>query len=656
MKYLNLLDYTVIVVYFACLIGLGMYLKKMASQSLDDYFLGGRRLPWWALGVSGMASFLDITGTMIIVSFLFMLGPRGLFIEFRGGAVLVLPFMMLWAGKWHRRSGCMTGAEWMVFRFGEGFGGQFARIAQATAVISLTVGMLAYLVKGVGLFLSMFLPFSPFTCSLIMIGVASVYTMASGFYGVVFTDIFQSLIILLAVIAISVLALLKAPDVHTIAAVARDVTGSPDWTTSRLQWHTSMPRGYEAYSHLAMFAMFYFLRQIFGGLGSGDDPKYFGARSDNECGKLTFLWTWLMMFRWPMMMAFAVLGLFLVKDLFPDQTVLAQAAALIKEHLGNIDPSRWEDTLAAVMNDHGRYPALAEGLRNILGSEWVNKLRFLSYEGTVNPERILPAVILYVIPMGFRGMILVALIAASMSTFDSTVNRTTGFFVRDLYQGYLRPAASNRELIYVSWLFIAALVGTGFALGYTTRSINDIWGWINMSLGAGMLIPLALRLLWWRFNGGGFASGTIAGMVFAIIQRIIVPELDERIQFLTCSSISLAASVVGTYLTEPTDRGVLENFYRRTRPFGLWGPLKKILPPDVRTSMEREHRFDILALPFVMLWQITLFMLPMQLMIKSYRAFWSTFVVFALCLVAIYFFWYRQLPPEGETTRRTGAG
>jgi len=90
MKYLNALDYSIIVIYFVFLIGLGWYLKKKASASIEDYFIGGRSLPWWALGISGMASWLDITGTLLIVSFLYMLGPRGLYIEFRGGAGLVL--------------------------------------------------------------------------------------------------------------------------------------------------------------------------------------------------------------------------------------------------------------------------------------------------------------------------------------------------------------------------------------------------------------------------------------------------------------------------------------------------------------------------------------------------------------------------------------
>ena len=643
MAYLNSLDYIVILVYFAFLVALGIYLKKMASASLEDYFLGGRKLPWWALGISGMASFLDITGTMIIVSFLFMLGPRGLFIEFRGGAVLILPFMLLFMGKWHRRSGCMTGAEWMIFRFGEGFGGQFARIAQAVGQIVLTIGMLAYLVKGVGLFLSMFLPFSPLVCSLVMIGIASIYTMASGFYGVVFTDIFQSLIILIAVIAISTMAIMRITDVQSLAALAYEVTGSVDWTTSKLQLNTSMPKGYEAYSHLAMFALFYLLRNIFGGLGVGDDPKYFGAKSDRECGKLTFFWTWLMMFRWPMMMAFAVLGLFLVKDLFPDQTVLFNAADMIKNHIGEVDKSRWPDVLAGIAHYPDRYPDLVNGLKNLLGGDWQIKLNLLSYEGTVNPERILPAVILFLIPVGYRGMILIALIAASMSTFDSTVNRTAGFFIKDIYQRYLRPSASNKELIYASWLFIVAVVAIGFGMGYTTRSINDIWGWIIMSFGGGIAVPAMLRFYWWRFNGGGFAVGTVVGMVCAILQRILFPELDERLQFTLLISISLTATVIGTYLTKPTDRTILENFYRKTRPFGFWGPLKKILSDEQQSSMKQEHFYDILALPFVMIWQITLFLLPMQFIIRAYDAFWITFTFFATSLVAIYFFWYKKL-------------
>jgi len=645
---LNSIDYGVIVFYLGFLVAMGFYLKNKASQSLEDYFLGGRKLPWWALGITGMAQFLDITGTMIIVSFLYMLGPRGLFIEFRGGAVLILTVMLLWTGKWHRRSRCITNAEWMVYRFGDGFGGQFARTVQAIAGIVSTLGMLAYLVKGVGLFLSMFFPFTPLQCSLIMIGVATLYTMISGFYGVVYTDLFQSLIILGAVIGITAMAVLKLGSSAELAALSQEVTGNSGWMSSRLSWQTEMPKGYEMYRHLMIFAMFYLMRNIFFGMGSGGEPKYFGARNDRECGTLTFLWTWLMMFRWPMMMAFAILGLFLVRDIFPDQSVLTQAAELIKSHFPDVEQSRWADITAGItLNPENHSPQLVEGLKS---------------EGTVNPERILPAVILFNIPAGCRGLILIALLAASMSTFDFIVNMTAGFFTRDVYQRYIRPKATNKELIYATWVFIFALVGTGFLFGYSVKSINDIWDWFIMALGGGLVVGMTLRFYWWRFNGAAFAIGTAVGMIGAVVMRLITVNLadnarfmvagidlvwflvDPRGQFLLTMAIGFTGSILGTYVTKPTDRKVLEHFYQTTRPFGWWGPLKDCLPADVQQRMKKEHFYDVLSLPFAIVWQVTIFLLPMQLIIRSWNAFFITLVIFAVSLVGLYFFWYKKLP------------
>jgi Na+/proline symporter len=663
MSTLNPVDYGVIIFYLCFLIAIGFYLKKKASQSLEDYFLGGRKLPWWALGITGMAQFLDITGTMIIVSFLYMLGPRGLFIEFRGGAVLILTVMLLWSGKWHRRSRCITNAEWMVYRFGDGFGGQFARTVQAIAGIVSTLGMLAYLVKGVGLFLSMFFPFTPLQCSLIMIGVATMYTVISGFYGVVYTDLFQSLIILGAVIGITAMAILKLGSSAELAALAQEVTGNSGWMSSKLSWVTEMPKGYEMYRHLMIFAMFYLMRNIFFGMGSGGEPKYFGARNDRECGTLTFLWTWLMMFRWPMMMAFAILGLFLVKDIFPDQSVLAQAAELVKTHFPDIEQSRWADITAGItLNPENYSPQLVEGLKAILQDDWQNKMQLLSFEGTVNPERILPAVILFNIPAGCRGLILIALLAASMSTFDFIVNMTAGFFTRDIYQRYIRPKAGNKELIYATWIFIFALVGTGFLFGYSVKSINDIWDWFIMALGGGLVVGMTLRFYWWRFNGAAFAIGTAIGMIGAVVIRVVTNNLaedaqcmfagidlvwflvDPRGQFLLTMAIGFAGSIFGTYVTKPTDRKVLEHFYQTTRPFGWWKPLKDCLPADVQQRMKKEHFYDVISLPFAIVWQVTIFLLPMQLIIRSWNAFFITLVIFAISLLGLYLFWYRQLP------------
>ena len=165
-----------------------------------------------------------------------------------------------------------------------------------------------------------------------------------------------------------------------------------------------------------------------------------------------------------------------------------------------------------------------------------------------------------------------------------------------------------------------------------------------MGLMTGMLVPEILRLYWWRFNGYGFAIGTGVGCVGAIVQRMIAPDLAELYIFLMILGVGLAGSIVSTYLTSPTDRKVLEHFYRTTRPFGFWGPLKKTLEGELLEATRREHRNDILAVPFTMLWQVTLFLWPMLLVIQAYRAFWYTFALFGVGLAGMYVLWYRNLP------------
>jgi Na+/proline symporter len=652
MKYLNFIDYGIIAAYMLILLVIGQYLKKRASASMDDYFLAGRKMPWWALGISSMAAWLDMTGTMIIVSFLYLLGPRGLYVEIRGGACLVLVFLMLWTGKWHRRSGVMTGAEWIKFRFGAGFWGNFARLASVFAMVIFSLGLLAYAFVGAGLFLSMFLPFTPLTCTVIMMLVTTIYTLESGFYGVIVTDVFQSLCIWIAVIFVIVMAAIKTSGAD-IAAVASAVTGNQEWITTIPKWKTTMPAGYENYSLLWIVGGFYMLKTIIQGMGTGADPKYFGARSDRECGLLSFFCGWLMMLRWPLMLGFAILGLFLVKDLFPDQTVLAQAAALIKTHYPAITKSGWAELTAKILNHPTSYSAeLVSGIQSLLGNDWASKLSMVSFEGTVNPERILPAVLLFNVPMGLRGLIIVALLAAAMSTFNAIINMTSGFLTRDLYQTFLRPKALNKELIYASYFFSVFQVVAGMAMAYMTESINDIWGWLMMGLSAGMMVPAVLRQIWWRFNGGGYAIGTMTGMAAAILQRIFMPKLIEWQQLVYILCVGIIGSVIGTYLTEPTPQNILEHFYKRTRPFGIWGKFKRLLPPDILAATKKEHFNDIISVPFTFGWMLTILLMPMQLMVKEYNAFWATFCIFAVCMIALYFFWYRHLATADKITKR----
>lgn len=654
MEYLRIPDYCIISAYFILLVGLGIYLSKMASASLDDYFLAGRKLPWWVLGISGMGWSVDVTGTMLIVSLLYLLGPRGLFIEFRGGVPLGLVFTMIWTGKWHRRSGCMTGAEWMSFRFGNCIGANFARISKVVALIVFTIGMLVYSIKGIGMFFSMFIPLSPLQCSLIMIGITTIYTIMSGFYGVVLSDLLQCGLILIGMVSVIVLAVLKiAGNDGDLAGLTQTVTHCSQWLSSFPQRIAEMPKGYEVYETLFMFTVFLLLRNIIMGFGTGDDPQYFAARNERECGKIACWWMTLSTFRWPMMISYAVLGLFIVKEMFPDQAVLSQAATLIKQQLPGITQPVWVDSLMSIINNPSAYPAdFINSLKELLGQNWVAKLHMLSFDGTVNAEKIMPAVLLYSVPAGLKGLIMVSLIAASMSTFDVTINKAASFFTKDIYQRYLRPKAIHKELMFATYTFTIILVAVSFIMTYTVKSINDIWGWITMGLVSGLSVPSLLKMYWWRFNGGGFAVGTIAGTVGAVIQRLIWPDLPEQWQFIILTLFTAACTIAGTYLTKPTDQAVLENFYKVTKPFGFWKPLQRILTEDVRARMKKEHRNDLLAVPCVMTWLVTMFLMPMQLIIRQYHAFLVTFGLFIVSIIFIYIFWYKNLP-ETETIPQT---
>jgi hypothetical protein len=312
--------------------------------------------------------------------------------------------------------------------------------------------------------------------------------------------------------------------------------------------------------------------------------------------------------------------------------------------------ARWDEALANIMNNPLTYSNdLIAGLQNLLGENWDSKLHLLSFEGTINAERILPAVLLCSVPAGFGGLILVSLLAASMSTFDTTINKAASFFTRDIYQRYLRPKAVNKELMMITYIFTAALVASAFGMAYSVKSINDIWGWITMGLLSGLAVPSLLKMYWWRFNGGGFAVGTIAGTASAVIQRIFWPDLPEQWQFVILTLFTAACTIVGTYLTKPTDNDILVNFYKITRPFGLWGPLKHVLSEDVRVQMKKEHRNDLLSIPFVMMWLITLFLMPMQLIIRQYQAFFITLALFLVSVVFMYIFWYKNLPDNNAS-------
>ncbi|UCE08842.1 MAG: sodium:solute symporter, partial [bacterium] len=521
---MHTLDYAIVVVYLTAMVTIGLLLQRRASSGIDSYFLGNRKLPWWVLGASGMASNLDVSGTMINTAWIFALGATGFFIEIRGGVTLIMAFLMIFMGKWNRRAEVMTLAEWMSFRFGKGREGDIARLIAAISSIVLTIAMITYFAVGSGKFIGEFLGIpsfwglsSEFWAATLMIILAMIYTVASGLYGVVWTDVFQSLLIFGTIVYICVMAMTQfpLPDAFSISVPMRDgtfqaiETTRQAWTNVIPQWELSFDPNcsYSIYNLFGIAIIFYLIKVTIegaGGTGSYMIQRYFAARSDRESGLLSLFWTSLLAFRWPFIAAIAIMGVSY-------------------------------GTQFGVIND---------------------------------PETVIPIVINKLVPLGIKGLLVAGLMAAAMSTFDSTVNAGAAYWVKDIYQAYLNPKASEKSLMIHSRLASIIIVVLGLLFSLAIKNINEIWGWITMSISAGMIIPQLARWYWWRLNGYGYAIGTVGGMLAAIIQRAFFSDVPEYVAFSFASGVSLIFMIIGTLLTTSTDESVLKNFYKRTRPFG----------------------------------------------------------------------------------------
>jgi len=601
---MTFLDYGIVTVYILGMIAVGVYFQRKASEGINSYFLGDRGLPWWALGASGMSSNLDVSGTMINTAFIFALGASGFFIEIRGGVTLIMAFLMIFQGKWNRRALVMTLAEWMHFRFGKDRQGDVARLIAAFSIIIVTIAMITYFAIGSGKFIGEFLGIpsfwglsSEFWAATLMIVLAMIYTVASGLYGVVWTDVFQGVLIFGTIFFVCGLAFFNfdLPETFHVSVPLREggfmalETTREAWTSMVPSWTLNLPENstYSIYNLFGIAILFYLIKVTIEGSGGTSQymiQRFFASRSDRESGLLSLFWTVLLSFRWPFIAAIAVMGVV------------------------------W-GTQQNVIQD---------------------------------PETVLPVVINQLVPAGVKGILVAGLMAAAMSTFDSTVNAGAAYWVKDIYQTYLNPDATEKQLLRHSrWSSIIIVVlGLGFML--FIRNINEIWGWITSSLGAGLLIPTLARWYWWRMNGYGFAAGTVAGMVAAVLQRIFLPGIPEYFAFSIATISSLVGMVIGTYISKPTEENVLLEFYKRTRPFGFWGPIKKKISPKTMAEINRENRRDIISTFFAVPWQVVLFLTGMAVILKSWDQFAWLVVILAILSAGLYFNWFRHLSKEVE--------
>ena len=568
------LDLSLLAGYFILITAVGLIVSKKASGSIGEYFLGGRSIPWYILGLSGMATFVDISGTAFQVKYFYLLGVKGYWVCYMGAIALALAFLMIFMGKWLNRSGVMTNAEWMSFRFGNGIQGRLARLLSAISITVIVIAFLAYFFVGAAKTLHRYVPFfdNPNYTALAFFIIVMLYTVAAGFYGVVYTDMIQAFLIIFFVGYVTYKALVVGtPEYYAQYA-------EPGWREYLAKDMNSIKTDFGPLG--TMIFIWFFFNNFFQGFATPFDAwtsqRYYAAKNERESSLVACQWIALFSLRFLLMMGFGVLAIG-IKDKIAD------------------------------------------------------------------PEMALSAVIDHLVPIGLKGLLLAALLAAAMSTLDSFVNSSAAYFVKDIYQEFLNPDASEKELMRTSYIVTFLVMVLGIIIGWNVEKIGNIWGWICMGLFTGMLVPNILKWFWWRFNGMGFVFGMATGLVIALVHDSIFGDCTDHITAINITWVSAIGTIVGVFVGKPTDKEVLINFYQKSRPFGFWGKIRSQCCPELVAEAVKENKRDMILLGPACLWQLTMFWMMTSIVVKRWDAFFISAAIVIFLSVILYKYWYKNL-------------
>jgi Na+/proline symporter len=620
--HLHAIDIAIIVAYLVSTVVIGYWVSHRASQSMQNYFLGGNTMPWYMLGISNASGMFDISGTMLLVYWMFVYGLKSVWIPWLWPTFNQI-FLMVYLSAWLRRSKVMTGAEWIKTRFGTGRGAQLSHLIVVIYAFVSIIGFFSYAFKGIGKFAQTFLPWhlSANEYALILIGITAIYVIKGGMISVVITEVVQFFILSIASFAVGIIAMAKvAPDMlHRVVPAGWDNIFF-GWHLN-LDWSTLLPAANTkiAQDGYGLFG-FFVIMLLFKGIpisAAGPAPNYDMQR---------------------------VLS---AKD--PREASMMSAWVNIV-----LTPPRY---------------FLVIGLTVLAAAFYGPNLRAMGTN--MDFELVLPYALGRFVPVGLLGFLIAGLLAAFMSNFAATVNAAPPYFVNDIYKRFINPYASPKTYVRLSYLASFAVVVIGVAIGWKVTSVNAVVVWIVSGLWGGYTASNVLKWYWWRFNGYGYFWGMIIGIASALGLPPIVAQvpfvkhllatfsinMDIVIIFPLVVGISLIGCLLGTLLTKPEDEAVLKDFYRRVRPWGFWGPiLKKVLAEDPGFKRNKDFFRDMFNIAVGIVWQVSLVALPLYIVLQEYRRAAITLGIILGTSAILKFTWFDHLAVREVETDKAAAG
>ena len=613
------IDILIISFYIILTVAVGIWVSKRASKGLDSYFLGGKSIKWYYLGLSNGSGMFDVSGTAWMVGILFLYGVKS-FMFMWLWPIWNQIFIMMFLAVWIRRSNIMTGSEWILTRFGDKRAGRASHLIVAAFAIIAAIGFIAYFFEGVGKFMTIILPWdltlqmgasvllnSEQSYALIIILLTTIYTVKGGMFSVVATEVLQYGIMVLAGLLVVGYSFFAISDVEINSVITEE------WRNVFFGWEleTHWSDKYQAFNDLIdsegfkMFGAFIgmtlfkgFFASLAGPTPSFDMQRILSTKTVKEAAYMS---------------GFTNLILFIPRYLLIGGIVVIALVSLSPEMIGNS-----------------------------------------SFTGA-DLEVLLPKVINFHVPVGVKGLLLAGLLAAFMSTFSAFVNAGPAYIVNDIYKKYFKPNASSKHYLKASHIASFSVVALGVFMGFFADSINSLTLWITSALFGGYVASNFLKWIWWRFNGWGYFWGMLSGLIIASLQFLLdqnkgsfsqdsllfeLSHMQAIYLFPIIFIVSLTGSFLGTFLSEPTDMKTLKSFYKTVRPWGWWAPVyKELLKEESTLKKNTDFWNDMFNCAIGIVWQSSMIVMPIYFVIRDYPKGLIALSVFVITSLILKFTW-----------------
>lgn len=533
------LDWSIIGFFFVFYLLVGIVLTRRAGKSTAEFFAAGRSMPWWLLGISMVATTFSTDVPNLVTNIVREDGVMGNWIWWAflpTGMLTVFVYARLW-----RRSGVLTDLEFYELRYS----GKSAAFLRGFRAIYLGIFFNVIVMASVSLAAikigSVLLGLTPIQTILIASVVTVIYSSTGGLRGVLVTDLIQFSVAMIGAVAAAIIAL-RHPDVGGLSKML---------TAPTLQ------------GKLALFPSF-------------TDPDQRGVLVTVFLMPIIVQW-WSVWYPGsePGGGSYVAQRMLAAKD----EKNAAGAVFLFNAAHYALRPWPWIIVALCSLLVFPTLDSLKEAFphaANVIGHD-------MGYSA-----------MLTFLPAGLLGLVIASLIAAYMSTISTHLNWGASYAVHDFYSRFLRPEASEKELVLVARVVTVVLMVLAGGVTMLMETARDNFQIILM-VGAGTGLIFILRWFWWRINAASEIAAMVISFIVAVYFRFLhhrfgFAPLSDTMQLLLTVGITTAGWLLVTFVTRPVDKEVLQRFCSLIRP---GGPGWKEFSPKPEDGMAGDKAWQV---------------------------------------------------------------